>query len=511
LNVPAQVLFEECEFSRRQFLALLAQLFAIAAIPGCRNSVPSLDGMTPIIPFVAEDHSQFLSRWAAQGVRDAVLINIDTHDDIVHIPDKKISELKIVYTRKDWKTFAAADEHTSANNGLFGVGNWIYAGGMLGVFSKVYWVFPYDLIGNSSSESFMRQFLSDLHFKTEDIASFVLDNNQFRGTVNGISFTICSLESLPVITKPLLLSIDVDFFPTGSAVSQVSFLNLLHRTFKALYAKKYQLMEAAVCYSINGEYLKPYLRWLGDAVVSIFTYPGMIVNDAPSELLSTQQHLENAFRSGQADDILMISRQYLKQRTEPSLLLYQALGYMLKGDVENTYLLAMESGRLDIRYSSGLMYLGSLYYLRNEFQVAERFFQGGFSIDPNVSVGLMAYGHCLQKQGMLLESLALYQKDVHLNGSFPSQFMIVDVYIKLGELGHAERELQESIDGLEMYSAPRVLNRAAADALYAVLDYCDKKGLHTIAKKLRTHPMAPLMYKNFPRKLYSKNRMLNAK
>lgn len=492
-------LIEGSRHSRRQFLMFLAQLFALAAIPGCRNAAPVLDATKPITPFVVEDHSQFLSRWAAQGIRDAVLINIDTHDDIVRISDKKINDLKAVYSRRDWPAFSAADEHTASHNGLFGVVNWIYAGGMLGIFSEVYWVCPYDLLDNATSDKSMRQLLVDLHFRDEDIATFVLHNNQFSGRINGIPFTICSLESLPSINKPLLLSIDADFFPTCSAIYQLSFLKLLHKTFTALYAKKYKLLDAAVCYSVNGEYLNPHHRWIGDAVVKVLADPGMIVNDAPPELLVLQQHLENAFRSGEADEILLRGQYYLTQHPEPSLLLYLAFGYFLKGDSENAYKAALESSRIDKRYSSGLQYLGTMYYLKKQYQTAERFYKAGFSVDPDMTLGLLQYGNCLQKLGKLSESLQVYAKDIQVNGSFPCQFMMAQIYIKLGDQHSAERTLQEALKRLEMYVAPRVMNRDVADALYAILDYCDKKGLHPMADILRNHRMTQIMYKGFPR------------
>jgi tetratricopeptide (TPR) repeat protein len=490
--------YEGSRYSRRQFLMLLAQLFAIAAIPGCRKAIPILDATKPITPFVVEDHSQFLSRWAAQGIRDAVLINIDTHDDIVRISDNKISDLKAIYNRSDWTGFSAADEHTASHNGLFGVVNWIYAGGMLGIFSQVFWVCPYNLLDNATSDGPMRQLLVDLHFRDEDIATFVLHNNQFSGRINGVPFTICNLDSLPSINKPLLLSIDADFFPTCSAIYQVSYLNLLHKTFTALYAKKYKLLDAAVCYSINGEYLNPHQRWIGDAVVKVFADPGMIITDAPSELLKLQQHLENALRSGEADEILLQSQQYLKQHPDPSLLLYLAFGYMLKGDSDNAYSAAFESSRIDKRYSSGLQYMGTLYYLRKQYQTAEQFYAGGFSADPDMTVGLLQYGNCLLKLGKLSEALQVYAKDIQVNGSFPCHFMMVYVYMRLGDQRNAEHTLQEALKRLEMYVAPRVLNRDVADALYAILDYCDKKGLHTLADPLRRHPMTRIMNKSFP-------------
>ena len=95
-----------------------------------------------------EDHGMALARWAEQGIRDAVLINIDTHDDMRLIHEDKIIRLKELYRKKDWKGITEAD--SSADQGLYHVGNWIYAGVSLGIIKEVYW-------GNSFSLFFTKK------------------------------------------------------------------------------------------------------------------------------------------------------------------------------------------------------------------------------------------------------------------------------------------------------------------------------------------------------------------
>jgi tetratricopeptide (TPR) repeat protein len=491
---------ESSIFSRRQFLQIMSQLFALVAFSGCRRPAqPVLDGTTPIKAFVSEDHSEFLSRWASEGIRDAVLINVDTHDDIVRISDKKIADLKELYLRKNWKAFTAADEHTASHTGLYGVANWIYAGGMLGIFSEVYWLVPFATFDKLSSDTVLRQFLKDLYFDDQDITTFTVQNSQCKGRINGIPFTICSMESLPAINNPVLLSVDVDFFPTGSAVYKSSYLKLLHMFFTKIYAKKYKVLDAAVCYSINGEYLNPYLRWVGDAVTTILANPGMIVNDAPSELLSLQQRMENAYRSGDGVELLSLSTSQERQLQEPSIKLYQAFGYMLQGDTQNAFISAMECSRIDRRYAGGLQYLGILYLHESQYRTAEQFFRAGLAADPEMTTGLLQFGYCLQKLGALSEALKIYERDTQVNGFFPCQFMIADVQIRLEKFQDAERTLRDALRHLEMYRAPRISNRPAAAAVYAILEYCDRNNITDIADTLRRHQMMPLMYKDFPR------------
>jgi tetratricopeptide (TPR) repeat protein len=499
MNIIEEVPVAGNKLSRRQFLAFLLQCVVVASLPSCRKSVPFFDGSKALAPFVAEDHSQFLSRWAEQGIRDAVLINFDTHDDIVRIPDQKIAQLKGLYQQQYWRRFSEADEHTATNRGLFGVANWIYAGGKLGVFSEVYWVIPFQLFGRKDAEAGLRQVLTDVSFDKKDIATFALKDGVFKGTVNGIPFSLCSVEALPTVDKPVLLSIDVDFFPTFSTATETSYLSALYRVFTELCSKKYNVQESAVCYSINGEYLQPHLRWVGDAAVQMFSNPLMFKNNAPSELLNLQQYLENAFRSKDSEEILKLSRLYLNSHPEASVFIYQAFAYVLKGDADNAYRAAMAGCQLDKLYCASLTSIGTGLYVQGQYRVAERFYRGGLAVDPKMKVGLFQFGNCLQKTGKWQEALDVYEKDVVANGPFPTEFMMADVFIKRGDRINAERTLRRAVQHLGDYSKPLVLSRALADAIYVILDFCKSNALNDIFAALHNHRMTQKMYRDFQR------------
>src|SRR5512133_3204283 len=95
------------ELTRRQFMLLSLQLLAMISLPGCRQRTSlSVLGKAPLKDLlVVEDHHRALSHWAEQGKRDAVLINIDTHDDFRWIPDAKLTTLGEIYRRRDWQSF----------------------------------------------------------------------------------------------------------------------------------------------------------------------------------------------------------------------------------------------------------------------------------------------------------------------------------------------------------------------------------------------------------------------
>jgi len=267
----------------------MLHLLVLASMPGCRTqpTAPVL-GKAPIPqPLVIEDHHKALAHWAEMGVRDGVLVNIDTHDDFRLIPDAKITALDEIYRRRDWQSFRGDDQ--AAERNLYHIGNWIYAGARLEIFKEVYWVIPYSYFSLGNPEQQLRQFLRIYAVAESDIKSFSLRNNRFHGVCGGMPVTICGVESLPDISSPLLLSLDVDFFPTYSSQYRLPYLTAVHSLFESLYRKNYQIQGAIVCYSVNGDYyLPPHLRWLGDLITQILAKPGLL-SEPPAELLTLLQ------------------------------------------------------------------------------------------------------------------------------------------------------------------------------------------------------------------------------
>ncbi len=483
--------------SRRQFILLALQLIAASQLSGCRASRPVI-GRNPIKkPLMVEDHSQLLAHWAEKGIRDAVLINIDTHDDIRWIPDKKIDALRNIYKKNDWQEFKKADG--LADDALYHIGNWIYAGGQLGMFREVYWVIPFNVFSQKDPELQLRRFLKQYEFNDQEIQSFSLRDNQFRGTFHGIPFVVCDIESLPDISSPLLLSIDTDFFPPYSNVHEISYLPALHALFQALYSKKYQILDAAVCYSVNCNFLPPYLRWVGDTIGMILEQPGMI-DEQPTELLTLLQQIDNDYRSTDSVEMLKFIDAWQSRYPVASIQLYKAYAYMLQNDPENAYKSGVRSCATDNKYCTGLADIGTYYFSKNNCQMAEKFFLAGFAVDPNMGNGLFQYGHCLRQMGRIKEALAIYEKDEAINGSFPTRFLIAEIYLTLRDKQSAIDSINKSVGSLMQNRYAEVVNSQTARAVYAILDFCNREKLSDLSFALHSSPVVVKMFSRYPRK-----------
>lgn len=483
--------------SRREFILLSLQLIALSQLPGCRSSLPVL-GKNPINdPLMVEDHSQALAHWAEKGIRDAVLVNIDTHDDIRWINENKIDTLRDIYQKKDWQRFRRAAG--LADNGLYHIGNWIYAGGRLGIFREIYWVIPFDLLSMKDPDLQMRRFLNENEFNDGEILSFSLQDRRFRGTFHGLPLTVCDITSLPDISSPLLLSMDTDFFPPYSTVHQKSYLPSLHEVFKALHSKKYRILDAAVSYSVNGDFLPPYLRWVGDTIGTILQKPGLI-DGQPAELLTLLQQLDNDYRGTDAVMMLKYIEKWQARYPAPSLQAYKALAHTLRNDPESAYRAAQEACSMDRRYCTILPYIGTYYYTGGRYAIAEKFFLAGYAANPGMANGLFQYGHCLRQTGRVKEAIEWYEKDEAFNGLFPTRFLIAEMYLLLRDRGAAKASLAKAVEGLMNDHYAEVINRETARAIYAALDFCEQERLHELSGALRTNPTVIRMGTTYPRK-----------
>jgi tetratricopeptide (TPR) repeat protein len=485
------------QLSRRDFLLLTLQLLAASQLPGCRSSQPVL-GRAPVgSPLMAEDHSEALAHWAAKGIRDAVLINIDTHDDMRWAPETKIEALRQIYRNGDRQRFR--EVAGLGDNSLYHIGNWIYAGGRLGMFREVYWVIPFDVLSMNNPDAGMRRFMQDYEFTDEEIRSFSLRGRQFRGTFHGVPLTVCDIRSLPDISSPLLLSIDTDFFPPYSTVHEKSYLPSLHELFTALYAKRYRILDAVVSYSVNGDFLPPHLRWVGDTVGMILEKPGLI-DEVPSELLTLLQQVDNDYRGTDATAMLAYIAHWEAAYPVPALEAYRALAHTLRNDPESAYRAAVKSCTMDRNYCTLLPYIGTYYYSKGSFATAERFFLAGFDAAPRMANGLFQYAHCLRQTGRVKEAITWYEKDEAVNGLFPTRFLIAEMHLLLGDGKAAAASIAAAVEGLLKNRYADVVNDETARAIYAALDFCDRQGLRDLAGALRANPAVTRMFAAYPKK-----------
>ncbi len=379
---------------------------------------------------VLEDHKDALEHWVNLGLKNAVLVNIDAHDDMRHIPAEQIERLKAAYQGKK----GAAAQSLEKGDTPVANDNFIHAAAKLGIFSKVYWVVPatYGIFSDSGNQ--LATLLKMYGFKDEDIRSFKLQNGCFIGKYDGIPLVICDIRSLPDLNEPIILSIDVDYFSNMIGSYEYKITTGLKQTFYALSAKSYAIRDTVIAYSVNGGFLDVSYRWVGDLVIDTIRIPA----------LNSQPELPGRYAFLQKVDLLLVMKRYddvvkclspylTQEENDPLVFIYAARAHHGLGNIDKAFLFAEKACILDKKYCSGLPQLGIKILDERGIDIAERFFVRGYDLSPEMDQGQFRLAMALRKSGNLDDALKYFAIFRNYYGAFPVDFYIAETYLLKGD------------------------------------------------------------------------------
>lgn len=238
-----------------------------------REAAGSRIGIDPIpVVHLYENHSSALTAWRRAGARERVLVHIDGHADLDWLPDATIAHLAAA----DPDELPALELHPYALDGTthqrFAIWNFIYPAIRLGIVREYVWVVPDGTLADATSAEALVSglILGKMQMvRLDEARSLHREGRVVRGTILGVSATICELADLPSFDEPVLLDIDLDFLTTRSATTQevtdrpwIDPVTLVER----LRARHLRADLATVSYSTFGGFLPPSCRWLGRAM-----------------------------------------------------------------------------------------------------------------------------------------------------------------------------------------------------------------------------------------------------
>lgn len=225
--------------------ALLAIICALSAVATSKE-------MPQVI--LVENHSDVLVHWVETGIRNAVVVNVDAHDDCAPIPSEKINKLREYLKAGDIKAIGHAN--SEADFGLFSISDFISAACGLETAREVIWVAP-----------------------TIRAPSLVRTHIPFSTTI---------LDSLPELGKvPVLLTVDADCIPPFASRLCITPVEAINRVVSALRAVSWNTVHTSVAFSVDGGYLPLTLRWVGNALKESLEGKDPSRSDAPWPLLCT--------------------------------------------------------------------------------------------------------------------------------------------------------------------------------------------------------------------------------
>lgn len=409
------------------FALCLPSLFFVRKAYMLSYPVLGTDGLKDVR--LIEDHRDAMAMWLQKGVRNAVLVNIDAHDDLKRVPPDEIEKMRQGCLREPLELSGSNDGCAPPGNN-----NFIYIAAKLGIVKKVIWVIPssYDLFSDSGTR--LGALLKMYGFTDQDILTFTPKGRSFTGTVDGVPVTICDIASLPKIRDPVLLTLDVDYFP--AMVNDASFVitKSVTDTFKALFAKGYEIKDATVAYSVNGSFLSTCYRWVGDLSVDILRDPALLSqNELPVRYLFLQR-ADMLLVMKRYQELLQHTSIYLEnQGTDPSVYIYAAQAQQGLGNTSESFRLAEKACMAEKDYCYGLPELGGILLQQYDLNMAEKFFARGYALCPDMDHGQFPLAMALRKSGRHDDAIRYFQAFRNCYGSFPVDFYIAETYLMKGD------------------------------------------------------------------------------
>ncbi|MFC1674572.1 UPF0489 family protein [Candidatus Omnitrophota bacterium] len=237
--------------------------------------------------FLVEDHDEVLKIWRRHKVLGLDLVHLDAHIDFVVYPARPIE--KVVSEARSIKELKAKLEH-SLNflhyekdfNKQTNIGNYIYPAMEEGIVNNFYWVIPGGAKEFKKSRKIIKNTLKRLT-RPQNNGKVILkesSNDSISMRCLGRNFVVCTLDSLPVLGRDVLLDIDTDFLVIDSLLSAENTRNISKRRvwispkdLTSILKKKIKSPKiTTIAYSVNGGFTPMKYRYLGDEVAACFSH-----------------------------------------------------------------------------------------------------------------------------------------------------------------------------------------------------------------------------------------------
>jgi hypothetical protein len=306
---------------------------------------------------VVEERSQSFLNWAKSDVKGVVLVHVDPHDSLEAVIPARIQEIGNMVEHRQW------DKIAQGRGDLIKNSNYLYAAVATGIVNKIYWVIPNRLfedipLAKEKIQDFLRT--SPSKFREDEIAGMRMIEGCLTGYLAGTDIHICSPRTLPNIYVPVIISMNVGFFPVYATESKSSKLRALKWTMDYItFKQKLTVIRADISYGTRSGVTDPVHRYIGDELIEILGNPPILSAESPPELWQFRDRAENMLSGG--EDSLIV--EYLKEPLQkypddPALRLIHAAAQVRLKKYEEAFNETDALCSLDSHYCYGFVSLG---------------------------------------------------------------------------------------------------------------------------------------------------------
>lgn len=256
--------------SRREFLkkaGLGAAALALPPLLGQRrlfaSSSVSPFGLAGEKVYLMENHNEALLSWLKEGVKDKVLIHLDTHGDIRGIPPWQMEFITEAKGVEDIRAHMLMPHQPYHPERFITIACFLYAAVALGVVKEIIWVVPDAKLEVRNIDAARIRLGSALFTSAH---SFEYKEGRWQGYAYGSKITVTPLDNLPSLSGPVLLDMDVDLCTFGSFVNprHISVPRIWPpEVFNILLKKAPRPSVITICYSVQNGFTPLRFRYLG--------------------------------------------------------------------------------------------------------------------------------------------------------------------------------------------------------------------------------------------------------
>lgn len=232
--------------------------------------------------FLKDDHDEVLKVWRSSGIKNLDLVHVDAHLDFAVYPAQNpIQALMQAQNAKDLKKnleytlcFLKYEKTLATQTDI---GNYIYPAIIEGMVKDLWWVAPGNAADLDKNVKIIRNIFASA-FGRKKIELIRERKGAFLYQAMGRNFRICTLGTLPTLTQPVLLDIDVDFMVVKDIRKAGNTCEIGRRRvhispkllIKILRKKIKNPCVTTIVYSTRGGFTPMSLRYLGDETAYCF-------------------------------------------------------------------------------------------------------------------------------------------------------------------------------------------------------------------------------------------------
>jgi hypothetical protein len=396
-----------------------------------------------------ENHSDVLVHWVRTGVRNAVVVNVDAHDDCNSISPEKAGKLRRLLADGD---IAAIERANSvSDSGLYGISTYIAAAYALGIAGEIVWIAP------KVQEPGLLKKSTDFRVRT------------------------CPLDSLPKLRGPVFLTVDADIIPTFAAYRCINEVEAVLLIAKTLRAVPWNVVHASVCFSVDGGFLPVRLRWVGNALYEALDGKDPSRPDAPWPLLCK---VEDWHRSLLPREVVRRVRPLVIQRpADPWLRVYLADALFRTDDVPGALTEGLKATRLDPGCCRILHKLGEQLADAGRIDEAERFLAAAPAV-VNIRAEL-ALAQALDQAGHTARAIEHLLRISRVSANYSTELLIGYGYERQGDSTLAQQHYLRAVALLDADIGPSPAYPDIGPALASAERFLQSTGNKRQAQLLR--------------------------